>query len=272
MKRQFRWVLIAWAVVALAAHARPARAQLDDFRASVEREIDLTDRRIELAQGLLTGCPGPEAGQALDLGIQIQADAKTTLAGAANRMGMEQALRRTREARGVVDRAIALARCCVEGPRIEVQLERTRDLLERARDRVESCRQDRARALMRAAVDQQALAQGAFGAGRCLIALQLTLRAREKAFDAMRLCGFEDRMEDRVQRFLAQTDLHIDRVRERVAERGGDQARSALALAMDLQSRAQAQFGEQHFEASLRLSRAARAAADRALRLADAGR
>ncbi len=250
-----------------------ARAQLNpDLQAQVQQAIALTDERIALAQQLVAGCNSDQARSVLANAEQVQTQAKSVFSSATRDAELLMARDLTRRARELANYAIALARCCTEGDRIEAQLQRTGDVIERVRERVESCRQDRARAMLHAALELQAQARRAFAEGRCLMALNLTMRARERALNALRLCGFEDRLEDRVNLFLMRTDAMIDRARAAVDEHGGPQSEAALAQAVDLQGRAYAQFREGHFEASLDLSKAARAAVERAMRLARAGR
>jgi hypothetical protein len=263
-------ILLAFALLAIAP---AAQAQINpDLQARVQTAVDLTDRRLEFARDLLAGCNAPEAQAPFALAVDLQGRAKARLSTAAANLDLELALKLTMESRAHADRAIALARCCVEGARIEAQLERTQEILERVRERVESCRQDRAVAMLRVAVELQMRARAVFAEGRCLVALQLTMQSRQKALEALRICGFEDRAEDRVQHFLVQTDVLIDRAREVVDESGGEQSRQALSSAVELQARAYVQFREGRFESALNLSRSARDAAERAIRLAKSGR
>jgi hypothetical protein len=273
MKRHklFTVLLLVTGLAALAAEG--VQAQINpDLLVRVQTAVEMTDHRIEYAQGLLAACQEEQARFHFSLAVDLQGRAKARLSSAAVNADLEIVMMLTLQARDHANQAIALARCCVEGARIEAQLDRTQELLERARERVENCRVDRARAMLHAAVELQTRARMVFREGRCLVALQLTMQARERALDALRLCGFEERTEDRVQHFLAQTDLLIDRARQVVEEHGGERAQAALALAVDLQARAYAQFREGHFEAALRLSKSARTAAERAIRIAKAGR
>ncbi len=266
-------VLAPLAALAVLLPTVPARAQVTpELRARVDEAIRLTDTHIDEANLQLAGCQSPEAQSNLQMAVTLQGQAKMRFGGATMDLDLRAALDLTGRARYRADNALRLARCCVEHDRVAAQLERTAEIIERARERAETCRHDRARALLRAAVEQQRQAQLAFAEGRCLIALQLSLSAREKALAALRACGFEERMEDRVQQFLVQTDARIERARAVVEEQGGERAHQALALAEELQGRAYAQFHENRLEASLRISRSARDAADRAERLARSGR
>src|SRR5262249_25303096 len=141
---------------------------------------------------------------------------------------------------------------------IRNQVERTREVIDRARDQIEECDNDRARAMLRAAAEMQARAEAAFGAERYLAALQLTTSARERALRALRLCNVEDNVREAADRALHRTDEILSRARDQVAEHGTDRARKLLARGVDLQARAQGEFRAEHFEASLRLTLLAR--------------
>jgi hypothetical protein len=154
--------------------------------------------------------------------------------------------------------------------RVLTQLERTRELLDRVRDRIEECDLDRARAMLRAALEMQVRAEAAARDGRYLAALQLTMSARERALRALRLCKLEDKLHDEAERALMRTDELISRARDRVSERESDQARQALNRAVELQAEAWVQFRAEHLEGGLRLTQSARTFAHRAIRLAGA--
>lgn len=249
-------------VAALFAGPIPARAQ-DLTPERVQVAVDLTDRRIEQAQVLVSSSDNANAEAELRLAIDLQARAKTALSASQLRMAMTLTL----GARSHADKTIALVKGLPDPDRVLVQLERTHELIERARDRVEECDSQRAHALIRVASEMQSRAESSANDGRYLAALQLTLSARERALRALRMCNLEDSLDDAAQRALVRTDEVIGRARDRVGERGNEPARSALSRAVDLQTQAQAQFQASHFEASLRLTLSARAFAHRAIRL-----
>lgn len=262
-------LLVAGAVVLGAA---PARAQPSpELRTRVDEAIRLTDSRIADAQSHLAGCQQADAVSNIQFALSLQGEAKQRFTSATVDMDLRIALDLTGRARYRAENAMRLARCCLEHDRIVAQLEHTRGLIERARERAETCGNDQARALLRTAVDQQRQAEVALSEGRCLIGLQFSLSARDKSLRALRLCGFDDRIEDRVQQFLSQTDRRLERARSAVEGARSDRAQQALDMATELQSRAYGQYRESRFEASMRLSRSARDAADRAERLARSG-
>ena len=178
------WVTVMLAVLAPVVVA-PASAQVavDDVLAQLQR----TDQRIELAQTMLAGSDHAQAQVELDAAVTLQTQARSEYAAAHLRLALDLTLR----ARARADRAIAILR----GPspeRVQAQLERTRELIDRARDRIEECDTDRAHALLRVAVEMQSRAEAAAKENRYLAALQLTLSARERTMMALRICKLED--------------------------------------------------------------------------------
>jgi hypothetical protein len=255
-----RWIMPVVAVAALATAPTMARAQSSD---DVQQAIARTDERIELAQNLVADAENAQAELELNAAIGLQGQAKTEFAALRYRIALDLTMR----ARGRADRAIAIVR----GPapdRVLAQLERTRELLDRIRDRIEECDNDRARALLRVAIEMQGRAEAAARDQRFLAALQLTLSARERALRALRLCNMEDNVEEAAERALNRTDELISRARDLVADSGSEAARLALGRAIDLQAEAWAQFRARHFEASFRTTQSARTFAHRAIRLA----
>jgi hypothetical protein len=241
--------------------ASPGRAQ--ELVDTALGALELTDRRIMQAQELVATADNSLAQTELGRAIEIQASAKVEFAAGHYRISYDLTLR----ARGHADRAIAAVRGLPDPDRVIVQLERTRDLLERARERIEECDNDRARAMLRAAFDMQARAEIAAREGRYLAALQLTMSARERALRALRLCHMEENLQENAERALHRTDEVIARAREVVADADRSRAAQVLSTAVDLQARAGVEFRAGRFEVSLRTTLNARAHAFRAIRM-----
>jgi len=225
--------------------------------------LDLTDRRIEQAQNVASASADARAEVEVALAQSVQARARAAFD--AGRLGM--ALNLTLEARTHADRAIAMVKGLPDPDRVTVQVERTREILDRARQRIEECENRRALSLMDVAGQMQQRAEGALAASRYLAAIELTMGARDRAFRAMRLCNLEDSLRGSGELALRRTDDVLSRARDAVAAVNGEEGRQALGEATDLQSRAQSEFRAEHFEPSLRLTQAARAMAHRAIRL-----
>ena len=254
-------------VLALAVlGAGPSLAQ-DLTPERVQIALEATDRRIEQAAVILAGSDNPAAELELSAARDLQSRARDVFA----LHQLAFAMRLTFDARRHADRAIALVKGLPDPDRVETQLERTRELLQRTRERVEECDIDRAHGLVRAGVEMQARAEEAALSGRYLVALQLTMGARERAHRALRLCRLEENLQESAERALRRTDEVIARAHEQVDERGNDAARQALARASDLQLQAQQDFRGGFFESSLRHTQSARAFAYRALRLSGSG-
>lgn len=258
LARQVGWVAL-FTVIALLAPAVEAHAQ---WAGRVEDALELTDRRIELAESLVPAGEVSPAATELALAKQIQVRARSAFQAA--QYGLAE--RVTLEARGHADRAIAIVRGLPDPERVLVQVERTRELAERARERLAECSETRARSLLRVGLEMQARAEGAVRESRYLAALQLTLSARERILKAMRLCNATESAAEMARRALQRTDELISRAREVLDGPAPPEARRDLDRAVGLQAEAQSEFRAERFEASLRLTHAARLAAERVLR------
>jgi hypothetical protein len=249
-------------VTALGLFATASRAGAQ-ILTDIQRELETTDLRIERAETIVSGSGNESARLELEQAVSLQTRAKEELAAGHPRIALDLTYR----ARGHADRAIALVRGLPDPDRVRTQLERTRELVERVRDQIEECSNDRARAMLHAATEMQSRAEAAAEASRYLAALQLTRGARERALDALRLCNLQEDLRDSSERALRRTDEVIARAQDRVSEHPSEQARQTLARAVDLEDRATREFRAGHFEASLRLTQNARALAFRAIRL-----
>ena len=243
-----------------------AAAAQDLGSARVQEALDATDRRIELAATLVGEASSPQAVTELGLARDLQARARSAFA--AGQLAI--AARLTLEARDHADRAVAIVRGLPDPDRVALQVERTRDVLDHVRDRLEGCDQPRARALLGVSLAMQERAESAFGDSRYLAALQLTLSARERAFKAMRRCNLEESVQESAARALQRTADVIARAREAVGDAAPEPARAALARAEALQSDAQGEYRAQRWDAALRLTQSARLLALRILRPAGA--
>ena len=255
-------VSLAFALLAIAA---PALAQLpppDGQR--VQDAIEVTDRRIQLAKDLLAQTPNARAAAEVDQAVALQTMAKTAF----SEGRFAAAGRATFDARIHADRAIALLRGLPDPGRVEEQLQRTREILDRARDVLSHCDMPLARDLLRTALDMQARAEQAYRETRYLAALQLTTSARERATRALRLCKSDESLEETVATALQRTDEVLARAHERLDGEGSEASRRLLANADALQSRARAEAGSGRLRLALSLTRQAREQATRAMRSA----
>lgn len=248
----------------------PVRAQAPPPPATGERvrdEIDFTDRRIDLAVTLVAESPSAVAGGEVTLAKDLQSRAKTAFASS----NFLIALRATLDARGHADRAVSLVRGLPDPDRVSIQVERTREILDRTRDGLASCDNIRARSLLRVALDMQARAEQADDESRFLAALQLTMSARERAYKAQRLCNIEDSMQDTAARALQRTDDVLARAREVIDAGAPPPAHDQLQRAVALQGQAQAEYRGGQFDSALRLTQNARLMAQHAMRFGPPG-
>ena len=260
MKRWFRFLTCAVPTLALLAIAMPARAQDPGL---IQDELARTDLRIERADELLARHPNAEAQQVLDNAKLIQARAKSAFAARQPAIAM----RLTLQARALADRAISMVQGLPDPERVTAQLERTREVIERARDRIGECPLERARTLLQVATAMEQRAEDAAHEERYLAALQLTMSARERALRALRMCNVADNAREAAERALNRTDEVIAHAQDAVSAHGNDAARQALARAVTIQAEARREFLAERFEPCLRLTQTARTFASRALRL-----
>ena len=230
----------------------------------VQLELDRTEQRIERARALVTESGNVAARAELDHAVRLQADAVAALAQSHPRVALDLTLR----ARAAADRAIAIINGLPDPDRVLTQLDRTREMLDRARARIEECNQDRARALLRTADDMQRRAEDAAHGGHYLAALQLTMGARERVLRALRQCNLEDNGREGAERALRRTDEVIQRAQDRLGTQPPANAQQLLSRAVETQARAQENLRDGRIEPSIRQTLAARAFALRAQRAA----
>ncbi len=263
MRFPVRILVVVSCLLAMAPGLARAQSLLTPER--VQEALDRTDQRIETAAALVAGVDHPQAETELEAARVLQAQARTEFSATHLRVAMDLTLR----ARARADRAVALVKGLPDPDRVLNQLERTRDALDRARDRIQDCDQDRASSLLRVADEMQLRAEAAARESRFLAALQLTLGARDRVMRALRMCRIDEDVESAATRALQRTDDWITRARAATQGGGAPQAAELLTRAEGLQTQAQSQFRNRNFEASLRLTTNAGALARRAARLAE---
>lgn len=255
------WIPLAVLLTGLALPPRVAAQGPGPGR--VLESMEITDRRIEIAERLVAEAQSSPAASEVEIARQLQGRARSAFSAA--QYGMAE--RATLEARTHADRAIAIVRGLPDPDRVQIQVERTAELADRARERLSDCTETRARALLRVGFEMQSRAEAAVRESRYLAALQLTTSARERIQKAMRLCNVAESLGENASRALQRTDEVIARTRELLDEDQAPlEAKRALARAVSLQSEAQAEFRAGHHEPALRLTHSARLLANRALR------
>src|SRR5262245_33549983 len=120
-------ILASLALLGLAALAPVAGAQ--DPVGRVQFALDLTQRRIEQAEALLASTDNERARAELNLAVTVQAEANRVFGGGTNPVVFPQVMRLTLEARAHADRAIAIVKGLPDPDCVQIQLERTREVI-----------------------------------------------------------------------------------------------------------------------------------------------
>jgi hypothetical protein len=274
---RFLRTLVLVALAGMVVLPAAAFAQ-DAARERVRVRIEVTDRRIQQAEAVVSTSNHPQAQTELKIAKDLQTRAKESFH--ADQYPLAERL--TSDALRHADRAIALVRGLPDPDHVYAQLERTREMLERAGERIQECDNDRARAMLRVAFEMQRRAENSAAAGRYLGAMQLTMSARERGLRALRLCRMVEDVEEAAERALRRTDEILEQAREALEDgrrgrggpgrggpgRGGPgRGRGLLARAEDVQNEAHRQFRAERYEASLQMTLRARSLVRRAERV-----
>jgi HEPN domain-containing protein len=154
---------------------------------------------------------------------------------------------------------------------IERELEKTDAVIERAKEAVSASRNLKAENLLQMAVELQGRGREAGRQLRYRLALDLTLKAREKAYEAIGFTKRGEENENLVLKAIERTDRIIDRAREAAGDLDQRRASSLLDMAVNNQQRAREFFAEHRLKMALKLTAEARQMAQKILRLAGNG-
>ena len=257
---RMRAVLMAGLVFATLV---PGVSRADDVsRLRAADALVATERRIGLAENFVAANPSMPAEAELGAAQQGQARARSAFTATQFLVAVSATL----AAREHADRAIAIVRNLPDPDRVQAQVERTRGVLDRARDRVDACENARARGMLHVALAMQERAEGAMYESRYLAALQLTMSARERVMKAMRLCGLDETLSESVGRGLQRTDELLVRAHESLDSGSLLEVRDLLARAQSIQAQAHAEARLERYESALRLTQSASSLAQRAVR------
>jgi hypothetical protein len=257
-----RDVLIAgWLAVLLVLV--PARSLAgDDTRSRAQEALDATKLRIGIAETFVAQSPELSAQKELSAALQEQARARSAFGSAQYLIAVSTTL----GARDHADRAIAMVRSLPDPDHVQEQVERTRDLLERATERIDIRAHPEARATLQVAGKVQQRAEDAMAESRYLAALQLTTSARDRVAKLMRSCNLDESLSDSAARALRRTDLVLSRARESVGSESPPAVRDLLGRAHSTQAQAVTEARLERYESALRLTHGARSLARRAIR------
>jgi hypothetical protein len=148
------------------------------------------------------------------------------------------------------------------------ELERTDQIIERARDIVSASENSLAIEYLDQAVKLQTLARSAFSGARLGDAKRLTIQARERAYTAVRIAEQSGSAEF-LRFMLERTDAVLDRIAPLIRESGAELAHRMLDAALEQQRRARDALSSGRPRAALSLTLQSRDRAMRALRLAE---
>lgn len=138
--------------------------------------------------------------------------------------------------------------------RIEDELHRTDEAVQRAAEIVRESQSQRANELVSHASAVQLEAWERFRSGRLVIAGQLTLQARELAVRSITLAREDSSLRNRAAREGEKAERAWQQAREQLSDRPSSHAIRLLDEARSQMERGRLQFQEQHYEAALRLA------------------
>lgn len=154
---------------------------------------------------------------------------------------------------------------------VERELQKTDAVIERAKEAVSESRNLKAENLLEMAVELQGRGKDFKHQSRYRLALDLTLKAREKAYEAIGFTKRGEENENLVLKAIERTNRIIDRAREAARELDKRRASSLLEMAVNNQQKAREFFKEHRLKMALKLTGEAREMAEKILRLAGNG-
>jgi hypothetical protein len=154
---------------------------------------------------------------------------------------------------------------------VEREIEKTEAVINRAADAVSASRNLKAENLLVMAKEFQGQAKGQAHMARYGLALKLTLKAREKAYQAIGFTKRDEENESLVIKAMEKTDQLILQAQEAAGGTENRRALSLLEMAITQQERAKDFFREHKLKMALKFTLKAREAAQKAQELAGDG-
>ena len=152
---------------------------------------------------------------------------------------------------------------------LRTELERTDQLIERAKEAVQASQAPVARLNLKAAIDLQAQAWRAFQNEYPRLAARLSLQAREKAKKAIAAGRMSEQSKHVVQAKLERTTEMLERARELFVDQNDSHYRAILESARDNLDKAWEFYRSAKFRAALMLANQAEKALDKLIRTSD---
>lgn len=153
--------------------------------------------------------------------------------------------------------------------KVEKELNRTDRAIERAKEAVVESRNPKAQNLLELAMNLQRRAKETFWEERFRLAPKLTLRAREKAFEAIGVTKRTEENESLVLKAVERTDHKIAKAKEKAFLTDNPRAFSLLEVAIRNQQRAKELYHEHKLKVVLKLTLKAKESAQKSVDLAD---
>ncbi len=154
---------------------------------------------------------------------------------------------------------------------IERELEKTDAVIERAAEAVSASRNLKAESLLKMAVELQSKGKHAKEQFRYGQALDLTLKAREKAYEAIGFTKKDEENENLVLRAIERTDQAISQAQELARDMDQKRVSSLLDMAIRSQQKAKEFYREHRLKMALKLTLEARETANKIKGLAGNG-
>jgi len=152
---------------------------------------------------------------------------------------------------------------------VEKELDRTDRVIERAKEAVAESSNPKAQYLLKLTMNLQGRAKEAFEGERFWLAAKLTLRAREKAFEAIGVTKRSEENENLVLKAIERTDQIIAKAKEKIFSTENQRAFSLLEVAIRNQQRAKEFYHEHKLKVALKLTLKARGSAQKSIDLAE---
>jgi hypothetical protein len=152
---------------------------------------------------------------------------------------------------------------------VEKELDRTDRVIDRAKEAVAESRNPKAENLLKLAMNLQGNAKEAFEGERFWLAAKLTLRAREKAFEAIGVTKRSEENENLVLKAIERTDRIIAKAKEKLFLTDNQRAFSLLEVAIRNQQRAKEFYHEHKLKVVLKLTLKAKESAQKSIELAE---
>lgn len=146
-------------------------------------------------------------------------------------------------------------------------LDRTDEILQDIAPLIHESESEQARRIFEDAVHKQQQARNQMGNGRPVMAMQLSLRARDAARQAERIARGSMNYEERVRNYLERLMELYEQVKERAQETGNGQALRFVHEAEALYHRAREQYRQTHHQQAFALLQSAETQLKRAARL-----